>query len=331
MLNNTALQELILATRQKINLPESAIEKDYYVTQVIHSLSDTEDDYFRLVFAGGTCLAKAHKIVKRMSEDVDFKIQMKKTEDKFSKTQFLKKLKEFRALITSKLVIQGLTIGDPVVRNEGQYSKIEINYPSIFPVSARLRPHTLLEFTLSDVRLSIENLEIKTLIEDTLENIVIFQQPKTQCVSINETAIEKWVGLTRRIMAIKRGYHHDDKTLIRHVYDLNAIKKSEKFNTDFFVLAKTIVQHDATQFKNQHAEYSADPAGEIRLSLGLLRTNPHWKERYYEFVETMVYDNTAALAYESAIDVLEEMSGEIMSLLDCSAIEDSKREEILVF
>ncbi len=331
MLNNTALQELILVTRQKINLSESAIEKDYYVTQVIHALSDTEDDYFRLVFAGGTCLAKAHKIVKRMSEDVDFKIQIKKTEDKFSKTQFLKKLKEFRALITSKLAISGLTIGEPVVRNEGQYSKIEINYPPIFPVSARLRPHILLEFTVSDVRLSIENLEIKTLIEDTLENIVIFKQPKTQCVSINETAIEKWVGLTRRIMAIKRGYHHDDKTLIRHVYDLNAIKKSGKFNTDFFVLAKTIVQHDATQFKNQHAEYSADPAGEIRLSLALLRTNPLWKERYYEFVETMVYESTAALEYESAIDVLEDMSGEIMSLLDCSTIEDSKREEVLNF
>ena len=91
------------------------------------------------------------------------------------------------------------------------------------------------------------------------------------------------------------------------------------------------MQHDATQFKNQHAEYSADPAGEIRLSLGLLRTNPHWKERYYEFVETMVYDNTAALAYESAIDVLEDMSGEVMSLLDCSTVEDSKREEVPVF
>ncbi len=45
----------------------------------------------------------------------------------------------------------------------------------------------------------------------------------------------------------------------------------------------------------------------------------------------MVYDNTAALAYESAIDVLEDMSGEVMSLLDCSTVEDSKREEVPVF
>jgi len=42
MLNNNALQELILVTRQKLNLAESAIEKDYYVTQVIHALSGTD-------------------------------------------------------------------------------------------------------------------------------------------------------------------------------------------------------------------------------------------------------------------------------------------------
>ena len=51
MLNNNALQELILVTRQKLNLAESAIEKDCYVTQVIHALFGTEDDYFRLVLA----------------------------------------------------------------------------------------------------------------------------------------------------------------------------------------------------------------------------------------------------------------------------------------
>jgi hypothetical protein len=75
MLDNKVLQ-LINEAGVILELPTTVIEKDYYVTQVIHILSDTENEYFRLVFAGGTCLAKAHKIVKRMSEDVDFKIQL---------------------------------------------------------------------------------------------------------------------------------------------------------------------------------------------------------------------------------------------------------------
>jgi predicted nucleotidyltransferase component of viral defense system len=78
MLNKKDLIELISVTRQHINLNDAVIEKDYYVTQVIHVISDVENEYFRLVFCGGTCLAKAHRIVNRMSEDVDFKIQVKK-------------------------------------------------------------------------------------------------------------------------------------------------------------------------------------------------------------------------------------------------------------
>ena len=67
--------QYVEATANALDLPESVIEKDYYVTQVIQTLSSIENEYFRLVFCGGTCLAKAHKVVQRMSEDVDFKIQ----------------------------------------------------------------------------------------------------------------------------------------------------------------------------------------------------------------------------------------------------------------
>lgn len=66
MPNKKELQELIEVTRQHINLPAAVIEKDYYVTQVIHALLGIENEYFRLVFVGGTCLAKAYKIVNRM-------------------------------------------------------------------------------------------------------------------------------------------------------------------------------------------------------------------------------------------------------------------------
>ena len=308
MPNNTVSKELIFATRQHINLPEAVIEKDYYVTQVIHALSEVESDYFRLIFCGGTCLAKAHKIVNRMSEDVDFKIQVKQWDENFSKSRLLKELKEFRAQINSSLMLPGLIIGASVVRNEGKYSRIEMDYPSVFPVSAGLRPHILLEFTSSDVRLSVESLSVKTLIEETLENINLFKSSSTHCVSVNETAIEKWVGLTRRIAAIERGYHADDDTLIRHVYDLNAINKAHRISADFFALAKAIVTNDARQFKNQHPEYSVDPRVEIELSLSLLRNKLLWKERYQKFIEEMVYDNTPAIEYEKAVDVLEHIS-----------------------
>lgn len=315
MLDNNDLRELISVTKPHINLTESVIEKDYYVTQVIHALSGIENDCFQLIFAGGTCLAKAYKIVKRMSEDVDFKIQVKKPRDNFSKTQLMKELKEFRSVILSKLKFPGLILSEPTVRNEGRYLHIEINYPTTFSTSPNLRPHILLEFTVSDVHLAIENLSVKTLIEETLESVVIFSDSKTQCINVEETAIEKWVGLTRRIMAIERGYHDDDKTLIRHIYDLNAIKKIDRITTRFFDLAQTIVSRDAKQFKNQHPEFSEDPVSEIKKALVLLRSKSQWKERYQAFIETMVYDNSASLAYEAAINNLDLLSERAISFI----------------
>jgi predicted nucleotidyltransferase component of viral defense system len=95
MLNEKLLRQ-ISDTGELLRLDETVIEKDYYVTQVIHSLSNLESDIFRLIFCGGTCLAKAHKIVQRMSEDIDFKVQLKISKN-LSKSRLKKELKEFRS------------------------------------------------------------------------------------------------------------------------------------------------------------------------------------------------------------------------------------------
>src|SRR5437870_2342574 len=86
-----AINNLIETTILDIKLTGAVVEKDYYVTQVIHALSDIQNEYFRLVFAGGTCLAKAHRIVDRMSEDIDFKIQIKNNIN-FSRSRLIKEL-----------------------------------------------------------------------------------------------------------------------------------------------------------------------------------------------------------------------------------------------
>ncbi len=314
MLNKKDLHELIATTRQHINLREAVIEKDYYVTQVIHILSNLENENFRLVFCGGTCLAKAHKLVQRMSEDVDFKVQLKIKEN-FSKSRLKNELKKFREQIRTKLILPDLSVTNDFARNKGRYQQITLKYPYSFPIGGTLRPDIKIEFTFADILLSTDELHIKTLIEDTLKDINIFNMPTTKCISIDETAIEKWVGLTRRIMMIERGREDDDKTLIRHVYDLNAINEANKLNSSFTEFAKTIVISNGKQFKNQHPEYAADPSAEIRQSLELLKNKPLWKERYEEFIEAMVYDSTNTLPYDQAINALEDISANIIATL----------------
>jgi hypothetical protein len=202
-----------------------------------------------------------------------------------------------------------------VARNEGRYQQITLKYPFSFPISSTLRPDIKVEFTFADMFLSIDELEVKTIIEDNFKEICLFTPPLTKCISIEETTIEKWVGLTRRIMAIERGYEDDDNTLIRHVYDLNAINQAKKINSDFIDLVKATIISDGKQFRNQHPEYIYEPIAEIKKSLTLLNDTPLWKERYEEFIEVMVYDRKNVFSYNEAMNMLGNFSTRILDNL----------------
>lgn len=56
LLNQDQLKELVSIAAESLNIRNpSILEKDYYVTRIMHALSGIENEYFRLIFAGGTC------------------------------------------------------------------------------------------------------------------------------------------------------------------------------------------------------------------------------------------------------------------------------------
>ena len=65
----------ILAAQEHFGFARPApIEKDWHILRAMGAIASIDAAPFKFVFAGGTSLARAHKIVRRMSEDVDFKI-----------------------------------------------------------------------------------------------------------------------------------------------------------------------------------------------------------------------------------------------------------------
>jgi hypothetical protein len=64
-----------VTSQQKTPLLPGILEKDLLVTQAIHLLAEMNYPAGVVpVFCGGTCLSKAYGVIKRMSEDVDFKL-----------------------------------------------------------------------------------------------------------------------------------------------------------------------------------------------------------------------------------------------------------------
>ena len=73
--NKTQFVEAIRETARQSGFSESLIEKDYYCSLILKEISQSED--CSLVFKGGTLLNKVHAGFYRLSEDLDFSIDIK--------------------------------------------------------------------------------------------------------------------------------------------------------------------------------------------------------------------------------------------------------------
>ena len=167
--NNRGLSEAIHATSLKLNLSQFAVEKDYHVTQAIAALTAVENEFFALVFQGGTCLSKAYKLIARMSEDVDFRVVQKKSAQVLGKEARRKKLRHFRHDLIHALKDAGFNIADEAVDvlYEGRFMSIKASFAHADKLTY-LKPYVAIDCFLGDMILSPIAKPITTLIKQAL-------------------------------------------------------------------------------------------------------------------------------------------------------------------
>lgn len=76
-LDKDAFRVLIDAVSDKTGYRKDVIEKDYYVTMVLHELASFQSDGLPAYFKGGTALYKALHSVRRFSEDIDLSVDVR--------------------------------------------------------------------------------------------------------------------------------------------------------------------------------------------------------------------------------------------------------------
>lgn len=131
------LRELIEATYQETGVSAGLIEKDYYVTRLINKISQINGDCFKLIFAGGTCLAKAHSITKRMSEDVDFKVKQNDTAKSFSTKKHRAEFSKLREKIVEELKNTEFKCAAQPTEGRNTHVQIYVDYPVFFGMYRR--------------------------------------------------------------------------------------------------------------------------------------------------------------------------------------------------
>lgn len=267
------------------------VEKDLYVIKAIAALAAIDAAPFTLVFGGGTALARAHKIIRRMSEDVDFKI-VPLPAAPVSRSGIRRALGKLGDQVTAALLATGFAF-DPEDKacthsqNENRYTIWQLPYVTDSGAGEGLRPTIQIELTYAPMRLAPVTLSVSSFMAEAHGRPPDVAQ--ISCVSVTETAAEKLVALTRRIAMELAGLSRDpDPTLVRHIYDLHLMRNLVDAG-QVAELARAVAEADAKESCNQYPAYAADIAGETRKGLDALGTDPVYRSRYGDFVIAMAY------------------------------------------
>ena len=129
---------------------EAFVDKDWQGVQVIAALAALSFEKYQLVFAGGTALSKAHKIIHRFSEDIDFRLHP------IGHNPNRKALSQFKHNLIASLRNSGFDVDYEriVARNDNQYFMFYIRYDRQFEHSA-LRPNIKIEVTIDSPKLPV--------------------------------------------------------------------------------------------------------------------------------------------------------------------------------
>ena len=294
-------------------LAEAVIEKDLLITEVLRTVVAVDSDGIQLVFCGGTCLSKAHGLIERMSEDIDFKLVLPQGLSRSARSRLLS---QFKKRLAAVLVDAGFAVpaNEIIARDENSYVSLNLHYESRFAPVASLRPEIKVELNARPPVLPTSPLPIASMLD------VLIQAPRTdfhvECIGVEETLAEKVLSFLRRTAEARAGRNradYDDR-LVRHLYDVRAIARGRERLALPHEHFAALVAGDATQFRNQYPEFEEDPVGQMRVVLDALHHEADAFERdYLRFVDELVFGEPVTFAEARAvfIELAESLIGQL--------------------
>lgn len=283
------------------------VEKDWLVVQIIRQIATLQHEDFDLIFSGGTCLSKAHHLLQRFSEDVDFRLLVPTTSPHHSSRAALKRaLSAYKNRVVESLRAAGFPLAEQHVkaRNENRFIAIEVEYESAFPSSASLRPHVLLEITAQNPQLPHCYLPVSSFVNELTHQPA--EVARIGCIDPVESAADKLSALAWRILDRVRDGENDDPSLMRHLHDLAILQEKALAYPAFGALVAAAGQ-DERRAKNV-ALVGVPLAEKLRQMLDALQTDPEYPPEYDRFVKGVSYAPAASTpAFATALQAIQTL------------------------
>lgn len=303
--NKTEFQELITLTAREKHVPETAVERDYYIVQALLFLSQNENAD-RCVFKGGTSLSKCYPgSIERFSEDIDLTYV---PEEGASDKQIERRLKAVEKAMTAGAETEII----PEERNERNKSiwfwhgsrdnriKLEIG--------SSVRPEPYGKKTL------------KTYIQEYLESHgfddVVKEygliEIRVNVLNIKRTFLDK-------IMSVKRhSICGSIQVKARHIYDVTRLYRMSEIQTflknkdELKRLIKLTKKTDSVYLQKRNVPKNYDPTGPFDFAAwqsAFLKA----KDAYEHLHEELLYTDEKQI-FEDAITAFEQIDAILQTI-----------------
>jgi hypothetical protein len=280
----------------ELGIDPAFVEKDWYVVQLIREISGADIFGAQVIFTGGTALSKAHRLLQRFSEDIDFRLILPTVPPLSGSRQrkllsaIRDRLREIVATQFPEVVIQWKA------RDENRFFSFEVDYPSVVTPSEALRPHILIEFTATTLSLPPLIRPVFSLIAELTKTDA--EIAAVVCIDPVENAVDKMSALVWRVPDRVRQPEDDDPDLVRHIHDLAILQPHATSHADFKRLAIGMIGQDDDRCE----KIAGLPMGEkLQLLLKILTTDREYRTEYTRFVQGMSYAATGVPTYEEAM------------------------------
>ena len=256
-LNRTLFRQAIQFTADQMKIPVIYIEKDYWVTYVLHTIFNN-DIGNNSVFKGGTALSKCFKMIERFSEDIDLVVLRNEGEANNQLSNKIKKISKVVASVLPEVAIEGLT------QKMGMNRKTAHTYAKQFEGNyGQVRDVIVVEATwLGDsepyTRKSIASFVGRMMLNNGQADIA----EANGLLPFELWVLEPTRTICEKIMSLVRFSYgenaiEDLKKKVRHTYDLHQLLRQKEFS-DFFdsmefeVMLLKVANDDVASYKNSN-------------------------------------------------------------------------------
>jgi len=289
---------------------EAFVEKDWYVVQAISHMVGLATEDITPVFSGGTSLLKGYGLIKRFSEDIDFKFALSEVFLRKSANQRRRILGDLRDALVAAWTSAGFVMTSVEARDANGFLKIEMDYPSSLDPHGALRPHILAELSAKPPRLSVQHRPLTSFVAQYARAAP--EIASIACVDPVETAADKLSAFAWRMLIRDRSSDKDDATIVRHLHDLAALETAAAESGAFPDLLRSILMDDSSRGGGGVAELG--PRERLAAMRAKLADDPLYVEEYGRFVGGMAFAGAAEVpSFEAAAAAVERLCDRLQS------------------